>query len=114
MNIVMKKSISVCLKIPVTGLIVLAIILFISTQRVSSYSNTKNDQVMFTVGSNGTIMKTTLSESDWYRQTGTTGNSLLNANFIDDNVGWLVGRKGTILYTTNGGLDWSKQISHHL
>ena len=111
MNTVMKKSISFCLKITAASFIALALLLFMSSQRVSSHVNPNIDQVMFIVGSNGTIIKTTLSETDWHRQARVTGNSLLSGSFIDGNIGWLVGSKGTILHTTNGGLNWSKQIS---
>ena len=65
----------------------------------------------WTVGSNGTILKTTNGGTIWTEQlSGTTGD-LRSVSFTDTNNGTAVGGYGTILRTTDGGTTWTSQTS---
>ncbi|MDP3149076.1 MAG: LamG-like jellyroll fold domain-containing protein [Ignavibacteria bacterium] len=65
----------------------------------------------WTVGYNGTILRTTDSGINWTTQTSGTTNFLYSVYFTDLNKGWAVGEAGTILKTTDGGSNWATQTS---
>ncbi len=51
----------------------------------------------WTVGQDGTILKTTNGGVSWISQSKPTSPSLYSVHFIDQNTGWSVGRAGIIL-----------------
>jgi len=65
----------------------------------------------YTVGSNGTILKTINAGETWFPLSSGTNNSLSSVYFINENTGWIVGHYGTILKTTNAGATWNSQTS---
>lgn len=65
-----------------------------------------NQYTGFTVGSNGTILKTTNGGKNWSaKQSGTTKN-LRSINFITFAKGYCTGDSGTFLYTQDTGRTW--------
>jgi len=58
----------------------------------------------YTVGLNGTILKSTDSGSNWTPQMSGTTVFLASVNFVDSVTGYACGDAGTILKTTNGGI----------
>jgi len=61
----------------------------------------------YTVGFNGTILKTTNGGTNWVAQATDTTNYLLNVYFADANNGYAAGYGGVIIKTTNGGNTWT-------
>lgn len=68
-------------------------------------------QTGWTVGMNGTILKTTNGGVTWIAQPSGTTLWLYSVAFVDAQTGWIVGMNGTILKTTNGGATWIAQSS---
>jgi photosystem II stability/assembly factor-like uncharacterized protein len=64
----------------------------------------------WTVGSAGTILKSTDAGATW-SLTNPTTNDLRALWLIDDVTGWAVGSTGAIFKTTNGGSSWTAQTS---
>jgi hypothetical protein len=59
----------------------------------------------YTVGSAGTILKTTNGGANWASQSSGTTNTLFSVHFpLDAQTGYAVGEFGTILKTTDGGV----------
>jgi len=65
-----------------------------------------NASTGYSVGENGTIIKTTDSGDSWFYQNSGTKQSLKNIYFLDENTGFSVGWSGTILKTENAGNTW--------
>ncbi|MCW8961436.1 MAG: YCF48-related protein, partial [Ignavibacteriaceae bacterium] len=65
----------------------------------------------WTVGTGGTILKTTNGGNSWETQNSGTEEYLLSTFFINANTGWVVGSNGLILKTTNSGDNWFSQSS---
>ena len=65
----------------------------------------------YTVGQNGTILKTINGGNDWTALTSGTTKSLNSVYFTDINTGYAVGVSGIILKTTNAGFGWIVQYS---
>ena len=63
----------------------------------------------YTVGSNGTILKTSNGGTNWTAQTSGTTNFLSSVYFTDPNTGYVVGSSGTILKTNNGGVTFIEE-----
>ncbi|GAB1350864.1 hypothetical protein MASR1M107_30790 [Ignavibacteriales bacterium] len=60
----------------------------------------------WTVGSMGTVFRTTDGGESWVQQQSGKGLSLSSAFFTDPRHGWIAGNKGTLLYTSNSGRNW--------
>lgn len=65
----------------------------------------------YSVGLEGTIIKTINGGKNWNLQNSSTTNTLTSIYFTSPDTGYIVGDWGTILTTTNGGINWEKQIS---
>ncbi len=70
-----------------------------------------DDNIGWIVGSNGFILKTTNSGSDWNPQNSGTTVTLKSVQFIDQNTGWICGTEGLILLTNDGGINWIESVS---
>jgi len=70
-----------------------------------------SSEVGYTVGTFGTILKTTDGGEIWEPQTSGTPNTLLSVYFTSPQTGFAVGMNGTILKTYNGGDNWMVQTS---
>lgn len=70
-----------------------------------------NSETGYSVGVNGTIIKTIDGGKKWEILNSGTKMALLDVCFIDEDNGWAAGQWGTILRTTNGGLNWLIQNS---
>jgi len=66
-----------------------------------------DENIGFTVGSRGTILKTTDAGVSWKKQQSHTRDHLSDVDFVDNLVGFATGINGTILKTVNGGTSWS-------
>ena len=62
----------------------------------------------WTVGSTGTVIRTTDGGTNWSLQSAPVTNNLYDVCFVNANLGLAVGDSGTILHTTNSGGLWSK------
>lgn len=62
----------------------------------------------YTVGTNGTILKTSDAGNSWKKLRSRTRDNLTNVDFIDNLVGYATGINGTVLKTTDGGSRWSE------
>lgn len=67
--------------------------------------------VGWSVGQNGTILKTLDGGITWTPQTSGVATTLNKVFFISLTVGWVVGSGGVILATVNGGTTWTPQTS---
>ncbi|KPJ96629.1 MAG: hypothetical protein AMJ53_00080 [Gammaproteobacteria bacterium SG8_11] len=65
-----------------------------------------NNKIAYTVGENGTILKTSDGGSIWHSQVSPVYIHLFGVYFHDEYIGWICGDSGTILKTTNGGQTW--------
>jgi photosystem II stability/assembly factor-like uncharacterized protein len=70
-----------------------------------------NTQIGYTVGSSGTIAKTTDGGISWVKlrdgeALGTSNQPFLNVFFTDVHHGYIVGEGGLCWRTSNGGADW--------
>jgi photosystem II stability/assembly factor-like uncharacterized protein len=63
----------------------------------------------YMVGSEGVIVKTTNSGTNWVVQSASS--SLSSVFFLNANTGTAVGNNGTVLRTTNAGTNWIAQTS---
>ena len=70
-----------------------------------------NTTIGFSVGGEGTILKTIDGGTNWIAQTSGITNTLHDVCFPDINNGTAVGDSGIILRTTNAGISWSQQTS---
>jgi len=70
-----------------------------------------SSSIGWSVGSYGTILKTTDGGTTWTLQSSGTRKSFRDVSFIDENNGTAVGRSGIVLRTTNGGTTWTQQTS---
>ena len=68
-----------------------------------------DDQTLFAVGQNGTIIKTTDGGDNWSVLLSGMDEDLFSVDFEDAQNGWAVGYGGTILHTIDGGINWGKQ-----
>jgi photosystem II stability/assembly factor-like uncharacterized protein len=64
-----------------------------------------------TVGTGGTILKTTNGGTSWVSMTSGVSLTLRALKYINPNVCFVTGAAGTILKTTNGGVNWLPQNS---
>lgn len=60
----------------------------------------------FTVGNNGTILKTTNVGQNWININTEISKHLNDIHFIDDKTGYVTGAEGLIAKTTDGGNSW--------
>src|SRR5690606_29109334 len=65
----------------------------------------------FTVGTGGTILKTSDGGNNWISQMSGTSENLTSVFFTDNYNGYIVGYSGTILKTGDGGNTWIPQLS---
>jgi photosystem II stability/assembly factor-like uncharacterized protein len=65
-----------------------------------------NNNLGWSVGVNGKIIKTTNGGISWFRMNSPTGDELNKVFFVNSNIGWTVGNSGKILKTYNGGGNW--------
>ena len=70
-----------------------------------------NADTGWSVGSSGTILKTSNGGTTWITQTTGVYPRLDGVHFANINTGWAVGWSGTILKTTDGGNNWTPQVS---
>lgn len=70
-----------------------------------------NQNIGWTAGEAGTILKTENGGQNWQSQTNATSNDLSSIYFTDASTGWTVGDGGTILKSTDGGSSWLTQTS---
>ena len=79
-----------------------------TTRNLNSVYFTDN-QTGWTVGWDGTILKTTNGGENWVSQSIGAG-MLSSVYFTDNQTGWVT-MNATILTTTNGGESWNSQSS---
>ncbi len=60
----------------------------------------------WTVGTGGSVYKTTDGGMTWDKQTSNATSTLQSVSFSDENHGIATGENGTIITTTNGGITW--------
>jgi hypothetical protein len=65
----------------------------------------------YTVGANGTIMKSTDAGLSWIPQSSGTTANLTTVDFINTDIGYTAGYNGVILKTTNGGMVGIEPVS---
>lgn len=65
-----------------------------------------SENIGWTVGHGGAILKTTNAGVTWIPQNSGTTLNLTNVCFLNENIGWAGGYNGIFLKTTNGGEDW--------
>lgn len=65
------------------------------------------DDIVFVVGNQGTILKTTNGGANWIQKMSGTSNDLNKIQFINSNIGYATGSNGTLLKTTDAGENWS-------
>ncbi len=65
-----------------------------------------NDSIIYSVGTLGTILRSTNAGKNWQSINSATSNVLRNIKFYNKNLGIIVGDNGTILRSTNDGLTW--------
>jgi photosystem II stability/assembly factor-like uncharacterized protein len=70
-----------------------------------------DDYTGWITGSDGFIINTTNSGSDWAQQNSGTTAFLKSVKFVNPGTGWVVGDSGTILKTIDGGMNWYPQSS---
>lgn len=70
-----------------------------------------NASTCWSVGTIGTILKTSDGGNTWTKQTSGTSRTLTCVFFTDASNGWVAGDSGTVLRTTDGGSNWYKQSS---
>jgi photosystem II stability/assembly factor-like uncharacterized protein len=70
-----------------------------------------NDNTGWTVGGNGTVLKTTNGGTVWISQNSGTSNILLSFYTIDGINIWAVGTYGVIIKSTNSGSNWVLKTS---
>lgn len=76
-----------------------------------------DQQHVWIVGFNSTIVHTADGGETWGMQTSGVTASLCDVSFTNPQTGWISGRVGTILHTKDGGKNWNTQESgttHHL
>ena len=77
-----------------------------TTQNLNDvYCVTEN--LIFSVGNNGTILKTIDGGTTWTQKISGTNQKLLRIQFTNQNVGYAVGLNGVLLKTVNGGEIWN-------
>ncbi|NVN93867.1 MAG: T9SS type A sorting domain-containing protein [Bacteroidetes bacterium] len=65
----------------------------------------------YTVGEDGTILKTINGGINWIAQNSGITNNLKSVYFANNSTGYVVGDNGIILKTIDGGNNWNIQIS---
>jgi photosystem II stability/assembly factor-like uncharacterized protein len=103
------------MKNSITFLLVLFSLNFYSqwTQQVSGTTEALNDvfcvteNLVFVVGDNGTILKTTDGGENWVQKTSGSNLNLIKVQFANANIGCAVSASGTLLKTIDGGENWS-------
>lgn len=65
------------------------------------------EDLVFAVGDNGTILKTTDGGTTWVAKTSGTTQNLTKIKFANQNVGFAIGFNGTLLKTINSGENWN-------
>ncbi len=69
-----------------------------------------NENIGWTSGTNGRILKTTDGGITWNLQNSGVNIDLNSIYFVDTDYGWAVGVGGIILRTTDGGENWIKFV----
>jgi len=67
--------------------------------------------ILFAVGDNGAILKTTGGGNTWTSLPSGTNNHLRGISFYGSNTGYVAGNAGTVLRTTDQGSSWSMRIT---
>jgi photosystem II stability/assembly factor-like uncharacterized protein len=71
-----------------------------------------NNSIVYGVGANGIIVKTTNGGNTWFAQSKSVTNESLKATFfLDCQQGWVAGLNNMILKTINGGRNWVRQYN---
>ncbi|MCY7363068.1 MAG: hypothetical protein LH629_13540, partial [Ignavibacteria bacterium] len=70
-----------------------------------------NAQTGYSVGTLGTIIKTTNGGINWEQQTSNTNATFWGTSFKDANTGLISGDSGIIFRTSDGGSNWMRIIS---
>jgi hypothetical protein len=65
-----------------------------------------NDTIGYSVGMDGTILKTTNGGNDWFPQESGVTTTFSSVFFTHIDTGYVVGYANSIHKTTNGGADW--------
>lgn len=65
------------------------------------------ENLVFIVGSGGTLLKTTDGGTNWIPKTSGTTSDLRKVQFVNPNIGYAVGTGGVLLKTTDGGDIWN-------
>jgi hypothetical protein len=65
-----------------------------------------DQNVVYTCGANGTIIKSTNSGVSWIVQFVSLYSDLYSISMINDLTGYTAGKSGIIYKTTNGGINW--------
>lgn len=69
--------------------------------------------VGWSVGYQGTIIKTSNGGVTWVQQNSNIATDLVSVFFIDQNKGWVGGLNGVILKTTDGGNTWQSILTNY-
>ena len=64
------------------------------------------ENLVFAVGDNGTILKTTDGGVNWVQKISGTTQNLTRIQFANQDVGYAIGFNGILLKTTDGGQNW--------
>jgi len=76
------------------------------------YAITYSDsEIIWAVGEDGMILKSSDSGKEWENIIGPTDRDLRGVAFANASTGWIVGKTGTILKTIDGGESWISQNS---
>ena len=67
--------------------------------------------IVYVVGENGLIAKSTNKGLTWDKKYFSNGEALNDIIFCTDDIGFIVGNNGTILKTQNAGLSWEQMAS---
>ncbi len=68
-----------------------------------------NEDIVFAVGENGTILKTLNGGDTWFRISLEEEKKLESVFFVSPDSGWICGEQGLVLRTTNCGEEWAEQ-----
>lgn len=64
------------------------------------------EDIVFVVGDNGTLLKTTDGGITWVQKNSGTNQDLMFIKFATSNVGYIICMNGTLLKTIDGGENW--------
>jgi photosystem II stability/assembly factor-like uncharacterized protein len=71
--------------------------------------NLMDENIVYTVGNAGTVMKSSDGGTNWSILNTSTVNNLRNAEFFQNGmIGYAIGEKSTVIKTSDGGNNWVK------